>query len=237
MPGLIIGLGKGTYALGPRIIELERKIRMTDPLLASGKRIMPKIADEIPNSVLLLCNLWGDQVLCIHEEIAKKGDQSVGFGRGRGIPYPLFRGAASLAILANLPAHRTRSIYLKQNREIRDAGLGEDWATFRRNLQAIRKAGFAETVNTLGTERAAVAVPVVDSDLSLVACLSRIMPEQKYLGLDAEMVVDGLRRCADELVSTLREILKEHGNTQPGTTDLVSSSGGILPRRLSPGNA
>lgn len=237
--GFVIGLGSGTYALGPRIIELERKIRVTDPLLASGRKVMPRIADEIPNSVLLLCNLWGDRVLCIHEEIARtsSGDRAVGFGRGRGIPYPLFRGAASRAILANLPSHRIRSIYLKHNSEIREAGLGEDWASFRRNLQKIRRAGYAETVNTLGTERAAVAVPVLDAELSLVACLSRVMPQEQYRGLESEMVIDGLRRCGAEIIVILREILKEHATTHPGREELVGSSGGILPRRLSHGYA
>ena len=46
--GMLVQLSRGRYSLGPRIIELDRKIQMSDPLLAAGRIVMPQRVDALP---------------------------------------------------------------------------------------------------------------------------------------------------------------------------------------------
>jgi DNA-binding IclR family transcriptional regulator len=65
-------------------------------------------------------------VLCINyagSQHLKSGNLVVPVKRARGVRFPLFGGAASLAILAGLPPHRIRALYLKYEDQIAQSGL------------------------------------------------------------------------------------------------------------------
>ncbi len=66
----------GQYVLGPAIIQYDRQIQLTDPLLAASRPVMAELAGFAPSgSVMLLCRSFGETVLCVH--------QVQGPGRGR----------------------------------------------------------------------------------------------------------------------------------------------------------
>ncbi|MBD9388493.1 IclR family transcriptional regulator [Agrobacterium sp. AGB01] len=174
--GLLVQLSRGSYSLGPRIVELERKIQISDPMTAVANAIMPGYARQVPNSVLILCGLWGDRVLCLRQEnSAANGIAPVPLMRARGLPFSLFKGAASLAILANLPSARIKSLFLKSGTEIAQASLGDNWNDFRRRLQGIKKAGHCITVGTFETGLAAIAAPIFNDEGAVIGSLTRIL--------------------------------------------------------------
>jgi DNA-binding IclR family transcriptional regulator len=162
--GLVAPVGRGSYALGPRILELERQLHLSDPLLQAGLPVMRDLSETEPDSVFLLCSLYRDRVLCIHhegpEEVAGKGKR-IPIRRVRGLPFPLFVGAASLAILAHLPPHQIRSLFLRYSTDIAGAGLGEDWDAFRSRLAGMRRAEYVATSAQMNADLVAVAVPVI----------------------------------------------------------------------------
>lgn len=88
------------YALGPRIVELDRQIRLADPLVQASADEMVKLARET-GGIALLCRLHKDRVLCIHQERGARAPKFVSYERGRAMP--LHRGATSKVILAFLP--------------------------------------------------------------------------------------------------------------------------------------
>ena len=88
------------YALGPRIVELDRQIRLADPLVQAAADEMVKLARET-GGIALLCRLHKDRVLCIHQERGSRAPKFVSYERGRAMP--LHRGATSKVILAFLP--------------------------------------------------------------------------------------------------------------------------------------
>jgi DNA-binding IclR family transcriptional regulator len=88
------------YALGPRIVELDRQIRLGDPLVQASADEMLKLARET-GGIVLLCRLHKDRVLCIHQERGARAPRFVSYERGRAMP--LHRGATSKVILAFLP--------------------------------------------------------------------------------------------------------------------------------------
>src|SRR3954451_15576271 len=64
--GLLTSVRNGYYSLGPRIIEMDLQIRMTDPLLLASHGVLEDLVDTIGHSALL-CTAYRDSVLCIRE--------------------------------------------------------------------------------------------------------------------------------------------------------------------------
>src|SRR3954466_13359375 len=65
--GFIEPVANHRYALGPRIVELDRQIRLADPLVQASADEMVKLARET-GGIALLCRLHKDTVPCIHQE-------------------------------------------------------------------------------------------------------------------------------------------------------------------------
>ena len=182
--GLLASMEESAYTLGPRIVELDRLVRLTDPVLQAGERVMATVASEIPNSIVLLCTLYRDKVLCIHREGPETLETSSGvitIARARGVALPLFQGAASVAILAFLPPYRIRALYLAHQQSIQQAGLGATWTDFRASLAGIRRQGHMTTTGRYHHALAAVSVPVqVPGGSKVVGSLTRILPRELY---------------------------------------------------------
>ena len=52
--GLLTTVRNGYYSLGPRIIEMDLQIRLTDPLLLASHGVLEDLVDKIGHSALLL---------------------------------------------------------------------------------------------------------------------------------------------------------------------------------------
>ncbi len=176
--GLLSPASNGSYGLGARIIELERLVALTDPLYRAGQEVLH--GQPCDNSALLLHSLYGDKVLCIFKEgpdALEHDGKRVIIRRARGLPFPLFQGAASLALLPYLSAHRIREIYLRSPAEIASAGLGDSWGQFRRAMATIRRAGYATSHGRITPYLSGVAVPILPPDGSrVVGSLARTIP-------------------------------------------------------------
>lgn len=200
--GLLVQLSRGNYSLGPRIVELERKIQISDPMTSVGNRIMPQRARAVPDSVMILCGLWGDRVLCLRQENSDpSGEAPLRLVRARGLPFSLFKGAASLAILANLPSARMKSLFLRSGSDIAEAGLGDNWTDFRRRMTAIKKAGHCITVGTFESGLAAIAAPIFNDEGIVIGSLARIL-KRAHAESDEDLaadVRDAARQFSQEL--------------------------------------
>jgi DNA-binding IclR family transcriptional regulator len=165
--GLVAAQGKGAYSLGRRIVELERILQLADPLLLAGKPVLESLAPHCANRAFLLCTPYNERVLCVHkvgaDELVHQG-RSMPIQRGRGTSFPLFRGAGSQIILAHLPSHQIKSLFLGNHTEIAEAGLGSTWVEFRTMLSSMRKVGHAKTVGRVNPGMYSVAVPILRND-------------------------------------------------------------------------
>ena len=109
-----------------------------------------------------------------------------------------------MALLAFLPHHRIRQTYLRSAQAIAAAGLGEDWAAFRRALAAIRKAGYAISHEQIAPGLGGVAVPILlPDDGALVGSLAWSFPIER-------MDPDAEARWARELARVAAEIAREY---------------------------
>ena len=178
--GLLTNASTALYGLGPRIIQLDRQLRTTDPLLKALHGMRDDLPRWSPEQTWLLCRLFRDTVVCI-EQI---GSLRRGVSFSRGFPMPLFRGATSKAILASLPERHLMQLYLDNPQLVNDAGLGSHWQEFRASLRQIRQQGYAVSVGEVDEGVFGIAAPVFDATEKVVASLSLVRPAS---------VLDGVR--------------------------------------------
>jgi DNA-binding IclR family transcriptional regulator len=176
--GLLDAFAGGKYVLGPAIIENDRKIRLTDPLVKVGRPAMERlIARAGGTGVALLCRVYRNRVMCVHQEPAALPENAVGYERGR--PMPMFRGASSKVIFANLPSRTVRWFSEEYPEEIAAAALGSDWETIRTNLRRIRKAGLHITRGEVDTGLVGVAAPVFGPDGAVIGSITMAIEESE----------------------------------------------------------
>lgn len=145
-----------SYVLGPAIIELDRNIRLSDPLLTVATPAMRWLAEQAPVScTILLCRLYRDRVMCIQQEEKPGEIGAVSYERGR--PMPLSRGAPSRTILAQLPPRRLATLMPTIETE---NTAGFDSEAFRRQLRDIRKQGYCITRGEVDDGVVGIAVPL-----------------------------------------------------------------------------
>jgi len=163
------------YVLGPAIIQYDRQIQLTDPLLEASRPVMAEILRYAPEqSVVLLCRLYRDIVLCIHQESDAGSEAAVSYARGR--PMPLFWGATSKIMLPYLQARELSRLYDDHAAEIAKAKLGENWDAFRKQLKEIRRLGHVITAAEVDAGRMGIGAPILDGQKRLVGSLSYVIP-------------------------------------------------------------
>lgn len=142
MAGLIERLDERGYALGPRVVQMDRQIRLGDPLLQAAAELPQTLALD-SGGVVLLCRLHANTVLCILEASPSGPGLNVSYERGRAMP--LYKGATSKVILANLQPHRLGELIHSESLAIRQAGLPETAEGLHAALQEVRHQGYVSS--------------------------------------------------------------------------------------------
>ncbi|MEM5438752.1 IclR family transcriptional regulator [Paraburkholderia diazotrophica] len=174
--GLVASAGGGRYVLGPAIIQLDRQIQLTDPMLQVARPVMKELIEFAPaGSVMLLCRAFGESVLCVHQAMGKGPQPVVSYERGK--PMLMFRGATSRIILAFQQTRPLQAIYERNKAEIKAAGLGQDWASFRAELSRLRRAGFVVSRGEVDPGRVGIAAPVQNEDGRAIGSLSYVIAD------------------------------------------------------------
>jgi len=197
--GFLAPVGGGGYALGPRFIEMDRQIRLADPLLQIAPPLMETMRDQVAGSQLL-CRYYGLRVLCIHQE---QTDARIHSAFQRGKPFPLFKGSPSRIILANLPQPRLQKLFLFHSDEIKAARLGDSWVEFRDQMRAIRKTGYS-VASDLDKTLVGVSAPIFvgPDEVTGSLCLVRLLAECDNKDIEhlGELAMEG----ANEITSRLK---------------------------------
>lgn len=154
--GLIAPYTTGRYVLGPAIIQYDRLTRHFDPLISTARPAMVRLAELCgSDGVAMLCRMLHDQVICVHQEIDGEPNFALSFERGQLMPP--FRGAVSLAILANLPLRTVRQYFQRLGQDT----AGEDWLAMRARLRAMR-GQVCVTVGEIDPGLIGIAAPIVE---------------------------------------------------------------------------
>lgn len=170
--GLLTPAETARYTLGPRIIQLDRQLRVTDPLLKAIEALHAELPKWSRDQLWLLCRLFHDTVVCIDQI----GQLRQGVSFSRGYPMPLFRGATSKAILAFLPERHLTRLYLDNAQLVNEAGLGASWQEFKASLRQIRQQGYAVSVGEVDSGVFGIAAPVFDGNAKVIGSISIVRP-------------------------------------------------------------
>jgi DNA-binding IclR family transcriptional regulator len=190
--GLLTSLPGAGYTLGPRVAELDYRMRLSDPLIVASRPVMAELVVDIPG-IALLCRRYRDRVLCVHQE---RGAATFQTNYERGRARPLQRGAASRIILANMPASVLRRLHEAAPADFAAGGLGGTLAETRARLRDIRQRGFDVTAGDLTPGVTGVAAPVFDARGAVLGSLSVTLGESSVEPARIERVADRVVFCA-----------------------------------------
>ncbi|MBY5775202.1 IclR family transcriptional regulator [Rhizobium leguminosarum] len=171
--GFLTSLPGRGYTLGPRVIELNYQIMMTDPLIHVARPMMKELSSG-NFGVSLLCRRYKQKVLCVHQEASTTQFLSR-FERGKA--RPLLLGAASLAILAYFPTYQLTKLHQAQAGEFEAAGLGGSLTAVKQALKQIRQSGWIHTEGQVTAGVTGIAAPIFDSKNDVIGSLSLTLPE------------------------------------------------------------
>lgn len=172
--GLLERVPERGYALGPLIVELDRQIRLADPLLQASAALLRKLALDTGETVLL-CRVHGDKVLCIQQEGPAERAASISYERGRAMP--LYRGATSRIILAYLPEPELRRLWQRDRKAIVAAGFAPTVDGFLAQLEGLRASEACVTHSEVDPGVAGVAVALRDGP-RVLGSLSVVLPAE-----------------------------------------------------------
>ncbi|MFC0220030.1 IclR family transcriptional regulator [Pseudochelatococcus lubricantis] len=199
--GVLAPATGNTYVLGPRVIELDRLMRLTDPLLTNASPVMHEVAGALRIN-FMLCSYYGNKVMCA--DLAWP-DESLTRFYERGRPMPMFRGAMAKVILSNLTPYQLRSIMLWHADEIRAAGLGSNWDEFRTTMSRMRKEGCVVTHGEVIPDLVGIGAPIFDPDKRVLGSLVMILREETFAHSGEELmrrhVIDAAARIDAKLAS------------------------------------
>jgi DNA-binding IclR family transcriptional regulator len=165
----LLATSPGTgYTLGPRIIELDYKIRVRDPMIVSSHPLMTQLVQTAPG-IALLCRRYRDKVLCVHQVRGAVGFVST-YERGR--LRPLLKGAASRVILANMPSAQIAKLYHAEPEGFEEAGLGDSLKAVRSTLRGIRQQGWEGSESQVVAGVTGIAAPIFDAGDHVMGSLS-----------------------------------------------------------------
>jgi DNA-binding IclR family transcriptional regulator len=193
--GLVDAVSPGRYVLGPAIIQMDRQIQLTDPLVRAARPVMSELIDLAPEgSAILLCRAFRDSVLCV-DQVVRGPQAPISYERGR--PRPLFRGATSKSILAFTQPRLLKRLYAIHAAEIADANLGESWTEFLAKLRVYRKAGYVLARGEVDQGRFGISAPVLGGDRNSVGSLSYVLDasraDEKTVNRLASMIMAAAR--------------------------------------------
>src|SRR4051794_13145316 len=199
--GLLASAQNGHYRLGPRIMEMDLKLRLTDPLLLASHDVLEGLVERIGHSATL-CTAYRDSVLCIGEYRAPHSPANR-FSRGQR--RSLLQGAVSKVILAHLPHYRLKAFYPRQSREIEAAGLGSTWKEFRANLGDIKKRGYHVTMGEFNPGVIGVAAPILNSQKTALGSVGVAWDESERRDIHVDHAVQAVKDAAATIAGRLLE--------------------------------
>jgi DNA-binding IclR family transcriptional regulator len=200
------------YVLGPMVVELDRQIRLADPLLEAAQELPAKLAHDTGGTILL-CRFHGSKVMCIHQVNGHNAALSVSYERGRAMP--LYRGATSKIILANLPPNQLRQLWTAERAALVAAGLPDDFSRLTQVLAQLRQTGYCVTEGEVDPDAVGFAVPLRDGE-HLLGSLSVVMPAAQLGAALHKTTLARLQSAAGRIEGRLQD-QREHARATKKT--------------------
>ncbi len=196
--GLLVRLPRG-YALGPRIMALERQMTDYDPMLICSKDLIDNLVAETGLDALI-SELHGQSVINV---LLQRGSDTGPVGGGRGVPIDLFHSATSRVVLAYLLPRQIRRIYDQHADKPELRHLGLSWKDFSKSLLAIRKQGYCLSRNERHPDRSGVAAPVFDEKQRVLGSITLVGRSERFEAFQESFLCNLVTAAATELTARI----------------------------------
>lgn len=195
--GLLVRLPRG-YALGPRIIELDRHMTQFDPLLAASRDIVGELIAQT-HLELLISELYDSTVINILQR-SGADEQALNFGRGR--PMDLFRSATAKVILAFLLPRQLKRLFDNAAPEDLER-IGLTWKDFSKAMLRIRKDGYCISEGELDPGKSGIAAPIFDEKGRIIGSITLAGNSERFNAFNREflsaLIVDAARKITSRI--------------------------------------
>lgn len=191
--GLIEKTSASQYVLGPAVVELDRQIRIHDPLIAAADQVM-KTLSQRTGGTTLLCRLHVRKVICVHQVRGALCPAELSYERGRAMP--LYRGATSKIILAHLSPGALRDLTGNDATALRKAGLPQSPEALGQMMAQVRAEKVCVTAGEVDPDAMGWAVAIHQGQHllgSLSVVMSRGAEIQKHQRIADQVLRAGLR--------------------------------------------
>ena len=218
----LLATSPGTgYTIGPRVIELDYKIRARDPLILASHPLMTQLVHTV-SGIALLCRRYRDKVLCVHQVRGPVGFVST-YERGR--VRPLLKGAASRVILANMPTAQIAKLHQADPEGFAEAHLGESLKAVRSTLRAIRQQGWESSEGQVVAGVTGIAAPIFDEGDHVMGSLSLTVGRTGMSEDELRDIAERVVFCAQVVSSTLS--IQDGAGLWPDVAESGPASGAI----------
>lgn len=180
--GLLVSNG-GRFTLGPRIIQLDYKIRESDPFLNSAKEVLNKLAVSV-DAAGLLATIYKNEIINIYECAGESIRNDVTYGRGTSVP--IFKGSSSKVILASLSRARLKRIWDDNDNNPDCLAIGENWKSFWQNLQLIKRNGYWVSRSEIDADLIGMSAPVFFGNGEVLGSMTLIFKTETFHLFDAD---------------------------------------------------
>lgn len=159
--------GKG-YRLGPAVLRLARTARKGGGVLETIQPVMRQLADDV-NEVVLLQRRFGQHVVCIEREEA---DHVLRLTYEPGQVLSVNASASGRVLLAWEPENEIRAIVDQLDFRAFTTTTITSPTRFLKELESVRRNGFAVSRGELDEVVVGIAAPVRDLHDDVIGCLS-----------------------------------------------------------------
>lgn len=203
--GLLVSDG-GQFMLGPRIIELDRRIIQSDPLLNAGRAVVVALADSL-GATGLLTTCYADRIVNVFQHEGATSPLPVSFGRGTTMP--LFRSSTSKTILAWMSRSRLQRLWKSHQDEPDCRALGKDWLSFWKTLQAIRREGLCHSTGEVDAGLSGISAPILFGTGDVAGCVSLVFATEDFRVYAPELLGGRMRAAAGQISRALAREVQE----------------------------
>lgn len=151
--GLVASGPHGVFTLGPRVVELDFLMRLSDRLVVEGRGEVERLAQDYPCTAFI-ARWYRDRMLCVYSEAREDAPLS-SYARGRAMP--MDRGALARAIIAHLPRRKIQDLLERYAPEGDTEGYLKEQTSL---LRAVRRQGYALAFGEVTPGVTAMASPI-----------------------------------------------------------------------------
>ena len=193
-----------TYRLGPKLMALGKIYENTNTLVTISRPIMKRLADDAGESVALF-QLDGETSFCLSREY---GSSSLVFTIQEGDNMELHASAAGRILLTYGPKELCKKILNQTEFEKFTSETITDPKRLKKELDIIKKRGYAVNRGERELEVAAIAAPIFNHDNTVDSSLAIVGPVQRFSsdreGNIAKSLLQAARRISELLGAPVR---------------------------------